>query len=451
MNSNEYKKINLFRKLCIVLLTILALSSALHAQDTEGEKDQKPARTSFHFQATSVPQWVGNFKSPYAGAQSFVPNDKRMTVSSTYFAAYRVFKRTEVVINPEMAGGVGLSGVYGVASFPNAEAMRTGKQAPFYYIARAFVRQTIPLSSEEVWQEDGVNTIAGFVPQERLVISVGKFAVTDYIDGNSYSHDGRTQFFNWSIGTQGAYDFAADNKAYTQGVMVELIKNTFKFRYSFAQLSTEPNGPKFNWNMKEAYHNVAEIEKPFTLISGKPGVARLMGYMSANKYGVFSEAMESGVAVPFDGLRNEVHYKLGVGINLEQPISDNAGFFARASLNNGKYETWSYTQIDQSATAGFLANGKSWKRPDDKFGVAAGINGISETHAAYLAGGGSGILLGDGQLNYGTEKVFETFYSFKFHEHVWVSGDYQFAINPGYNKDRGPIWSIVGLRIHVEF
>ncbi len=433
----------------LALVCALAIPAAVHAQDQEPE--QKPAKSSFHFQTTALPQWVGSFKSPYTGSQSFVPNDKRMTVSATYFAAYRLFKRTEVVINPEMAGGVGLSGVFGVASFPNAEAMRTGKQAPFFYVARAFVRHTIPLSSEETWQDDGVNTLAGFQAKERLVISVGKFAVTDYVDGNSYSHDGRTQFFNWSIGTQGAYDFAADNKAYTQGIMLELIKENWKLRYSFAQLSIDPNGPKFNWDMKTANHQVIELEKPFHLISGKTGVVRIMGYMSANKYGVFTEAIESGVALPFDGLRNQVHFKTGVGLNMEQPLTENSGIFARASFNNGKYETWSYTQIDQSATAGFLTTGKSWSRPEDKFGIAAGVNGISKAHAAYLAGGGYGILLGDSKLNYGRETVFETFYSFKFQEHVWVSGDYQFCINPGYNRDRGPIWNIVGLRIHVEF
>jgi high affinity Mn2+ porin len=47
--------------------------------------------------------------------------------------------------------------------------------------------------------------------------------------------------------------------------------------------------------------------------------------------------------------------------------------------------------------------------------------------------------------------VFETYYSLRFHKNIWVTGDYQFCINPGYNKDRGPVWNMVGLRVHAEF
>jgi high affinity Mn2+ porin len=438
----------------LTFILILATSLKVVGQSASSnpiQEERTAKRSTFHFQTTTVTQWVDEFKSPYAGDQSFLTNENKTTLSSTFFLGYRLAKNTEIIFNPEMAGGGGVSGVFGMASFPNAEAMRTGKQAPFYYIARAMVRQTIPLTKETEWVGDGFNTIAGYVPTERLVVTVGKMALTDFFDGNSYSHDGRTQFFNWSLGTQGAYDFAADNKAYTQGLVVELIKKNWKLRYAFAQLSTLANGPYFNWDMASANHQVVEVEKKIKLAPTGPATVRLMGYRGFNKYGVFSQALESGQALPLDEVQSEANAKYGLGVNIEQPLSENSGLFARASWNNGLYETWSYTEIDQSATIGASFSGHAWKRPNDRLGIGAGINGISESHQAYLKAGGKGILLGDGTLNYGTEQVFETFYSLKFNQNIWITGDYQFCINPGYNQDRGPVWNIIGVRIHAEF
>jgi high affinity Mn2+ porin len=446
VNFNPMKK--------VLLITTLAIASVpLSAQETDPNEDlKKPARSSFHYQMTSVTQWVGDFKSNYVSDQSFLSLEKRTTLSATFFAGYRLAKNTELYVNPEMAGGGGLSGVFGIASFPNAEAMRTGKQAPFYYVARLFVKHTFALGQEKDWQEDGVNTLAGYVPRKRIVLTVGKMALTDYFDANSFSHDGRTQFFNWSVGTQGAYDFAADNKAYTQGAVLEYVNLTgWKFRYSFAQLSSRANGPTFNWNMGVANHQVVEIEKPFSVVPGKQGILRVLAYQGLNKYGRFANAIdENGVAIPLDQLHTVVGKKYGVGVNLEQSLSENIGFFARSSWNNGVYETWSYTEIDQSITGGFVFSGKLWKREDDKFGIAGGMNGISTAHRNYLKAGGTGILLGDGTLNYGSEQVFETYYSLRFNKNIWATVDYQFCINPGYNKDRGPVWNMVGLRVHAE-
>jgi high affinity Mn2+ porin len=440
------------RKL-LSLESFICITYSVLAQESDlKEEEKKPARTSFHFQTTSVTQWVGDFKSPYAGDQSFLSREKRTTLSVTYFAGYRLEKNTELFINPEMAGGGGLSGVFGVASFPNAEAMRTGKQAPFNYVARLFARHTFALTDEKTWQDDGVNTIAGYVPNKRIVLTVGKMALTDYFDANSFSHDGRTQFFNWSVGTQGAYDFAADNKAYTQGAVLEYISSAWKIRYAFAQLSSQANGPTFNWNMGVANHQVIEVEKPFYAIYGRPGVLRVLAYQGLNHYARFASAIdENGVAIPLSDLHFAINKKYGVGVNVEQALSEDIGFFARTSWNNGAYETWSYTEIDQSLTAGAVFSGRMWKRPNDKAGIGGGINGISTAHRNYLKAGGSGILLGDGNLNYGAEQVFEVYYSLRFHQNIWVSGDYQFCINPGYNKDRGPVWNLVGLRVHAEF
>ena len=66
--------------------------------------------------------------------------------------------------------------------------------------------------------------------------------------------------------------------------------------------------------------------------------------------------------------------------------------------------------------------------------------------------GGSGFILGDGALHYSVEATTELFYSVKPSAKLplWLTGDYQFVLNPGYNKSRGPV-QIISLRVHTEF
>jgi high affinity Mn2+ porin len=96
-------------------------------------------------------------------------------------------------------------------------------------------------------------------------------------------------------------------------------------------------------------------------------------------------------------------------------------------------------------------NGKQWGRPDDTFGIAGVLNGISTIHAAYFNAGGLGILIGDGQLPSPTlEKIFETYYSFALTPALKLSFDYQFIGAPAYNPQRGPV-SVGAVRLHAQF
>jgi carbohydrate-selective porin OprB len=125
-------------------------------------------------------------------------------------------------------------------------------------------------------------------------------------------------------------------------------------------------------------------------------------------------------------------------------------FFGRIGWNDGKYASWSFTEIDQTINAGFSIKGSKWKRPGDVFGIAGVSNGISKEHREFLKEGGYGFILGDGNLNYGHETILETYYSARLTKFFWLTFDYQFVSNPGYNKDRGPV-NVFALRGHLEF
>jgi high affinity Mn2+ porin len=82
--------------------------------------------------------------------------------------------------------------------------------------------------------------------------------------------------------------------------------------------------------------------------------------------------------------------------------------------------------------------------------VAFVSNGISGDHSRYLQLGGKGFLLGDGTLTYGREKTIEGYYTARLTRGVFASVDLQHITNPGYNKDRGPVF-VPSLRLHLEF
>jgi high affinity Mn2+ porin len=143
--------------------------------------------------------------------------------------------------------------------------------------------------------------------------------------------------------------------------------------------------------------------------------------------------------------------KYGFYLNLQQQLTDDIGLFGRFSWNDGRTEIGAFTDIDTSVSLGLSIKGTPWGRPDDRVGIAGSINQISGAHSGYLAAGGLGVLVGDGQLtNYASENVFETYYAFKLVTGVVATADYQFLGNPAYNGQRGPVHVFSG-RLSARF
>jgi carbohydrate-selective porin OprB len=145
-------------------------------------------------------------------------------------------------------------------------------------------------------------------------------------------------------------------------------------------------------------------------------------------------------------------HKFGVGGNVELPLADNGdtGVFARWGWNDGRTESFAFTEVDRTLSAGGQISGVRWSRPNDRFGIAYVVDGLSRDHRDYLAAGGSGFVLGDGRLNYGHEQILEWYYSWQIIPHVWLSPDFQLIHNPGYNQDRGPA-RFASMRLHLEY
>ena len=276
-------------------------------------------------------------------------------------------------------------------------------------------------------------------------------SVVDIFDSNNYSHDPRKQFMNWSLMTYGAYDFVADSKGYTKGVALELYYDDWAFRLGRFMAPTYSNGSTLDGAMLEHYGDQVEIQHNHTM-NGQTGVIRALGFINRENMASFKDAIDYGLQTSSTPNINQVRRnqnKAGFGVSLEQALSNDFGIFARYSISDGKMEEYSYTEIDNSISAGIQALGTSWNRSNDTFGIGFSNNGLSSSNKQYLQMGGNTVFLGDGNLNYHDERVLEAYYSIGFINHFWATLDAQKIWNPGYNTDRGPA-DFIGFRLHFE-
>jgi high affinity Mn2+ porin len=426
------------------------------AEEGEEKKEEEPKESwySAHAQATMVTQKHDIFHSPYVGPLSLVPSEPYATsVTGTLFLDARIWEYegsfSELVFNPEMAGGKGFSNSSGIAGFPNGEMTRVGVVEPTPYIARLFLRHTWGLGGEQEKVEDEVNRIAGMRDVDRITFTVGKFSVTDLADDNRYSHDPRTQFLPWSIMYNGAWDYPANVRGYTYGFGIEFNRKDWALRYGIVQEPRFANSAPLDPKFLKANGQFLEWEGRYSLAE-HPGKLRLLAYLNRAHMGDYREALDQMPVNPDVTLTRAYRYKYGFGLSWEQELTKDLGLFARLGWDDGHTESWAFTAIDRLGEVGLLLKGRCWCRPNDAVGVAFDANGIARDHRDYLAAGGLDFIIGDGRLRYGPEEIFETFYNFAVIKGIYATGDFQEVNHPAYNRDRGPV-AIGSVRVHIEF
>jgi len=417
------------------------------------DSETLPAQFSVHGQFTNVTQKHPTFRSPYAGANSLPSAEQAMeTVDLTLFLGVRLWRGGEFYLNPEIDQGYGLANTLGLAGFPSGEAYKIGNWTPYYRMPRAFLRQTFALGGEEGPVESGPNTLAGTKAINNVTLTMGKFSAVDIFDTNAYAHDPRADFMNWAVVESGAFDYAADSWGYTVGAAVEWRQGDWTLRGGYFALSTMPNGESLQTNFAQN-SVVAEVERRFKLLD-RPGAIRLLAFVDRGNFARYEDAIAHAAATltqPDAASVRRGTSKSGYAVNLEQEVLDGIGAFARFSSNDGKVEAIEFTEINRSIAAGLSVKGQPWHRADDTLGIAGAVNAISSQAKAYLAAGGNGILIGDGQLpHYAGEQIVEAYYSARINRSLTISADFQHISNPAYNADRGPV-KIFGLRVHAEF
>lgn len=430
-----------------VALMLLGYAVFARAEDTIEEA------WNVHFQATYIWQKKPAFAAPYSGPNSLNPfTEKSYSFSSTVALGWRPWTGGELYVNPELVQGVPLSGLTGLGGMTNGEQQKTGGPNPTFYRARLFLRQTWALGGEQVAVESDANQLAGMVDRRRIVVTAGNVALIDVFDGSAFAHDARTQFMNWALVAHGAYDFAADARGYTWGAAIEYFYDDWVLRAGrFAQPS-ESNGLALDTRIFKHFGDQIELEHTHT-IGQQSGKLRLLAFRNKAKMGSFQDALadapNKGGIPDVSRVRTE-RTKIGFGVNAEQNLTPDIGVFARGSRNDGASETYAFTEIERSISAGAVVKGRLWNRNDDAVGIASVRNGLSSVHRDYLAAGGHGAFIGDGQLNYRPEFIMEAYYSTYVTKNGWVTVDWQRIANPGYNRDRGPA-TVGAVRLHTQF
>jgi high affinity Mn2+ porin len=408
---------------------------------------------SIHGQTTVIGQGYPAFRSPYQGDNSLPGKGQaRETWTATAFIGRRLWQGAEVFFNAESAQGFGLASTLGLGGFSNGEAQKAGAAIPHVRAQRYFFRQTFGLGGEQESVEDGANQFAGKRDIDRITVTVGRIAIGDIFDANSYAHDPRADFLNWSMWSSAAYDFPADLPGFTRGAVVELNRKNWAVRAGIFQVPLAPNSDTLKFDKGGG---VVEFEDRYMLF-GRPGKARIGAFLNRGQTANYRDAIAAAAADPTLDINDAVlnlrraRTKDGYYINVEQAVDKDIGLFGRASWNDGKNEILSFTDIDRSVSGGVAVKGRSWGRASDTFGLGGAVNGLSSAHRDFLGAGGLGLLIGDGAINYRPERLIETYYAIGLMPLVTLSFDYQFITNPAYNADRGPV-SIFAARFHAEF
>lgn len=430
-------------------------------------------------QVTVIDQKLFPFHSSYSGVNSLTAHgDARVSHTYGVYLGARPFAARvpglAAYLDIEMARGKGVGRSVGLGGITNGDAIRQGSghigNGP--YVARAFVRYTHGANMHGA-NTHGVNKrirefglvqqdtlerspdqLADVVAARRVEITAGKLAVSDLFDQNRYANSPRRQFMNWGLFQNTAWDFAADTRGFTNGVAVAMVTPRWMLRAGSFQMPTAANGNTFDAALDRDRGD--NIELTLTPAGAIAPVIRLLGYVNHARMGDYRETITLAVAT---GTRPDIvasdragRRKYGAGLNAEQPLADSGetGAFLRLGWNDGRTESFAFTEVDRHASTGVQLSGRRWSRTNDRFGAALAVHTLSTEHREYLARGGAGFLLGDGALRYGPETVGEAYYRMSVATVLEISPDVQRIWRPGYNRDRGPV-TVASLRVNIRY
>lgn len=456
------------------------LSAQSATADTTPPKVPTPGSASWApqilgTQITVIGQRLFPFHSSYSGVNSLVAGGDTQ-VSHTYglYLGARPFATflpgLAAYLDIEMARGKGVGRTVGLAGVTNGDVIRQGSgnlgNGP--YVARAFLRYT---HAANFWGRRSVerpsaarmtldtldrspDQLPDIVAARRVEITAGKLAASDLFDQNRYANSPRRQFMNWGLFQNTAWDFAADTRGYTNGVALAMVTPRWMLRLGSFQMPREANGNTFDAALDRARGDNVELSlmpagssAPIIRLIGYVNHARMGDYRAAIAHALSTGTVPNIVANDMPGRR-----KYGFGVNAEQPLADSGetGAFVRAGWNDGSTESFVFTEADRHVSGGVQIAGSHWRRDADRVGAAMVVHGLSADHRDYLARGGSGFLLGDGTLQYGSETIGEAYYRLSLVRIMEVSPDIQHIWNPGYNRDRGPA-TVASLRFNVRY
>jgi len=407
-------------------------------------------------QANFIFQTHPDFHADYSGPHSLSADYEKATSRvMTLYTGVRINDSTELLVDIEEAGGSALSQGFGLAGNTDLDIVRNPALSKEPYLGRGMIHKVFALSKDKIENQRSFLSLFDELPRRRLEIRFGKFSMPDFFDLNSVGTDTHFQFINWSVDNNGSWDYAADTRGYTVGAVADYEDRNWGFRFSEALMPKVANGIDLVWRPWQVHAENYEYELRHGVIPKKAGVVRLLAYTNYANMGVYRDAntqFAQGIVKVPDITNHPWHVtrKYGFGINVEQDLTRNFTAYARWGWDNGRTESFAYTEIDSTFNQGIGAKGALWHRKQDRAGIAFVSNGIKKDHQVYLADGGQGFLLGDGGLRYRRENILESYYTLHVWRGIYLAPGAQHINDPGYNRDRGPV-VVPSFRAHVEF
>jgi high affinity Mn2+ porin len=406
-------------------------------------------------QANFIFQAHTPFHAPYSGPNSFHPyGENALSRTLTLYTGLRLLRFTEVVANFDEAGGSGLSDGLGLGAYVNADVVDPDISRAVY-LSRTFIHQTFALTADRIDEDPNPFYLQSSIPRRRLEVTLGKISVLDFFDVNEVGSDTHLQFTNVAIGNNGTYEYPADVHGFTLAAMVNYQGPKIGVRFAEAALPSFNSATGLDYDLRHVHSDNFEFDYGTYTFQGYGTHVRALAFLNHADLGNYRQAnnayLDGEDPTPdITAHRHPGTAKPGVGINLEQDLPANFRAFFRAGWNDGNYESFTFSEMNNTVSFGADLSGDAWHRKFDRIGSAFVNSGLSQVHRQYLALGGIGFELGDGALTYGRESASENYYTAHVFGGLYLAAQLSFVNNPGFNRARGPI-VVPGLRAHLDF
>src|SRR5260370_2971634 len=270
-----------------------------------------------------------DFHANYSGPSSLsLEYEKAPSRVMTLYTGVRLNHATEILVDIEEAGGQALSTGLGLAGNTDLDIVRNPSLSKAPYLGRAMIHKVIAVSKDSGENQRTFLSLFDELPRRRLEIRFGKFSMPDFFDLNSAGSDTHFQFSNWSVDNNGAWDYAADTRGYTVGIVADYEDRDWGFRFAEALMPKVANGIDLVWRPGQDDGEKCGYELRHGFLPGKAGVVRLLAYTDYANMGIYRDAIlqYDEHLVPRPEITNHpwhITRKYGFGANFEQHFTTN--------------------------------------------------------------------------------------------------------------------------------
>ena len=234
-----------------------------------------------------------------------------------------------------------------------------------------FIRQTINLGGDAQKVDAGINQFSGTNNRNRLVITLGKFSISDIFDDNRYAHDPRNDFLNWALVDAGTFDYVADAWGYTYGGAIEWYMGPMDVeRSGIFDAPIVPNSAEVDPHFNQ-FQSLFEIAHRHELW-GQPGEITVTGWFTRARLGNYNDATAlaqlTGEPADIAAVRPLHHPQRHRGELSSSRSRRTWASLCGPDLASPNIEPDAFTDVDRTIAGGAVFSGKQWGRPDDAVG-----------------------------------------------------------------------------------